>query len=87
MNKTVNSTSDERVVNNVMRHQYRVLSDEEKQNMQALKDQGLVFIQLLHKIGGTDGTYEGAALASRELSLASTKMEEAVMWAVKHLTR
>lgn len=28
---TVDSTSDERTVNNVMRHQYRVLTDAEKQ--------------------------------------------------------
>ncbi len=27
---TVDSTSDERTVNNVMRHQYRVLTDDEK---------------------------------------------------------
>lgn len=30
MVETVQSTSDERTVNNVMRHAYRVLSDDEK---------------------------------------------------------
>jgi len=30
---TVNSASDERTVNNVMRHAYRVLTDEEKTAM------------------------------------------------------
>jgi len=73
---TVDSTSDERTVNNVMRHQYRVLTDAEKQQMQAIKDKGLELHDLIESVG-----------ASRELSLAKTKTEEAVMWAVKHLTR
>lgn len=74
--ETVSSTSDDRTVNNVMRHAYRVLSDEEKAQMQAIKDEGLKFHELVESIG-----------ASRELSLAKTKIEEAVMWAVKHITR
>ncbi|WP_337996205.1 DUF7681 family protein [Oleispirillum naphthae] len=73
---TVPSTSDERTVNNVMRHAYRVLSDEEKAAMSALKDQGLAFVEYCDCLG-----------SSRELALAKTKMEEAVMWAVKHITR
>ena len=72
---TVDSTSDERTVNNVMRHQYRVLSDEEKAQMQAVKDKGLELHDWIDGIGH-----------SRELSLAKTKVEEAVMWAVKHVT-
>ena len=73
---TVDSTSDQRTVNNVMRHQYRVLTEAEKQQMQAIKDKGLELHDLIESIG-----------ASRELSVAKTKTEEAVMWAVKHLTR
>lgn len=73
---TVNSTSDERTVNNVMRHEYRVLSDADKQQMQAIKDKGLELHELIKGIG-----------VSRELSIAATKTEEAVMWAVKHITR
>jgi hypothetical protein len=73
---TVDSASDDRTVNNVMRHQYRVLSDAEKAQMQAIKDKGLELHDLIDGIG-----------ASRELSLAKTKTEEAVMWAVKHITR
>lgn len=69
------STSDERTVNNVMRHAYRVLSDEEKAQMQAIKDKGLELHDLIESVG-----------ASRELSLAKTKTEEAVMWAVKGIT-
>jgi hypothetical protein len=72
---TVDSTSDARTVNNVMRHEYRVLTDAEKAHMQALKDKGLELHTLIASIG-----------KSRELSLALTKTEEAVMWAVKHVT-
>lgn len=71
----VSSTSDERTINNVMRHGYRVLSDEEKQQMQAMKDDGLALWEKIDGIG-----------QSRELSIAKTKIEEAVMWAVKHIT-
>jgi hypothetical protein len=73
--KTVDSTSDERTVNNVMRHQYRVLSDEEKAQMQELKDKGLEFWELLDSIG-----------SSRELSVAKTHIEDSVMWGTKHIT-
>lgn len=73
--ETVDSASDERVVNNVMRHAYRVLNDEEKSQMKQIKDMGLNFHDHLDNIG-----------MSRELSIAKTKIEEAVMWAVKHIT-
>lgn len=76
MSDTVDSTSDQRTVNNVMRHQYRVLEPHEKHNMQVIKDLGLKFHEQLESMG-----------QSRELSLAKTRVEEAVMWAVKHLTR
>jgi hypothetical protein len=65
----IDSTSDERVVNNVVRHEYRVLTDAEKNQMKMLKDQGLALIALCQSIG-----------ASREMSLAVTKVEEAIMW-------
>ena len=71
----VESTSDERTVNNTMRHQYRVLSDSEKANMQMIKDMGLAFHNFISGVGN-----------SREMSVAKTKIEEAVMWAVKHIT-
>jgi hypothetical protein len=71
----VDSTSDARTVNNTMRHAYRVLSDAEKANMQTIKDLGLEFHAFIEGMGN-----------SREISLAKTKIEEAVMWAVKHIT-
>lgn len=73
--KTVNSTGDDRVANNVVRHEYRVLSDAEKSQMKAIKDHGLELIAKIDAIG-----------SGRELALAKTKVEEAVMWAVKAIT-
>ncbi len=72
---SIDSASDDRTVNNTMRHAYRVLSDAEKANMQAIKDAGLAFHNLISGMG-----------SSREISIAKTKAEEAVMWAVKHIT-
>lgn len=60
---------------NTMRQEYRQLSEAEKANMQRVKELG----QQLHDF------IEGLG-ASRELSLAKTKVEETVMWAVKHIT-
>lgn len=74
--KNFQSTSDERIDNNVMRHEYRKLSELEKGQMQAIKDKGVELYILIESLG-----------AGRELSLAKTKTEEAVMWAVKWLTR
>ena len=76
MTQQVGSTSDERTANNVVRHQYRVLTDDEKAQMLALKDLGAAFIAKCQEVG-----------ASRELSLAITNAEQAVMWAVKHVTK
>jgi hypothetical protein len=73
---TMDSTDDSRIDNNVMRHEYRVLTEEEKATMKEIKDIGLAFVGAISMIGD-----------SRELSLAKTKMEEAVMWAVKHITK
>jgi hypothetical protein len=72
---SVESTSDERTVNNTMRHQYRVLGDAEKANMAKIKDKGLEFHEFVAGLG-----------QSREISIAKTKIEEAVMWAVKAVT-
>lgn len=72
----VASTSDERTVNNAMRHQYRVLTEPEKLAVQAVKDAGQAFLEALERY-----CHQG-----RETSLARTKAEEAVMWAVKGIT-
>lgn len=73
--KHVDSASDDRTANNAVRHQYRVLSDAEKEQMVRIKDLGAAFITECQKLGN-----------GRELSLAITNAEQAVMWAVKHVT-
>lgn len=75
MPEHVESASDDRTANNAVRHTYRVLSNEEKAQMVALKDIGAAFIAKCDEIG-----------QSREMSLAKTNAEQAVMWAVKHVT-
>jgi hypothetical protein len=72
----VASESDERTVNNDVRHQYRVLSDVEKAGMVRIKDVGAAFLREIDR----------SIPSGREASLARTKVEEAVMWAVKGLT-
>lgn len=68
-------TDNERTANNVMRHEYRILGEKEKAAMTRIKDMGLEFHSYVNSLG-----------QSREVSLSKTKIEEAVMWAVKHLT-
>ncbi|AGH16001.1 hypothetical protein DVVG_00015 [Dunaliella viridis virus SI2] len=75
MENQVDSASDDRTANNAVRHKYRVLSEDEKRHMVALKDAGAAFLALCDDIG-----------SSREMSLAKTNAEQAVMWAVKHVT-
>ena len=75
MAPSVDSESDARTTNNAVRHQYRVLSDAEKQQMVEIKDMGLAFLEKCDSVG-----------KSRELALAKTNIEQAVMWAVKHIT-
>ena len=76
MTDQINSASDDRTANNAVRHTYRVLTDAEKLQMVVLKDIGAAFIAKCQEIGD-----------SRELSLAITNAEQAVMWAVKHVTK
>ena len=73
----VQSESDERTVNNDVRHQYRILTDAEKAAMVRVNDLGLDFITAI----------DACVPHGRERSLAKTKVEEAVMWAVKGLTQ
>ena len=69
------SESDRRTDNNVVRHEYRILNEDEKARMLLFKDLARAFIDQCDGCG-----------TSRELSLAKTKAEEACMWAVKHIT-
>jgi hypothetical protein len=80
----IDSGDDRRVGNSPVRHAYRVLSDAEKAQMAEIKDLGLAFIRKQHEIGGTQ--VDGDRFASRDLSLANTHAEDAVMRAVRHIT-
>lgn len=82
MSVHVDSASNERTANNAVRHQYRVLSDAEKAQMVAIKDKGAEFLTLIDQIEVRSSAMPG----SREFEIARQKVEEAVMWAVKHIT-
>ncbi|MGK8234043.1 hypothetical protein ACLGGT_14310 [Roseovarius sp. MS2] len=82
---TFPSSSDTRAANNSTRQTWRVLSEAEKARVDAVKELGATFIGLCHEIGGTDP--DGERLASRHLSLAVTHVEDAVMRAVRHITK
>lgn len=96
MTDFVGSASDQRTANNAVRHNYRVLSDAEKAQMVAIKDKGAEFLTLIdslrtppeplnHELGGAIDAL-AVCTFDRELSIAAEKVEEAVMWAVKHIT-
>ena len=65
----------------ITRKKYRELSDDEKEAVSLIKDQGANFIATIEGIENVSG---GGA---REYALARTKIEEAVMWAVKGITK
>lgn len=85
MQSHIESTSDERAINNSTRQKYRVLTDSEKMNVDLVKGLGQQFIDLLHTIGGTE--HGGERFGGRDLALANTHIEDAVMRAVRHITK
>jgi hypothetical protein len=88
--RTFPSTSDGRTANNAMRHQYRILSEEEKSQIEEIKDLGAAFTQLLHRVGRTippASPDEEHRFGSGNLTLAFRHVEDAVYRAVKHVTR
>jgi hypothetical protein len=96
MSDHVDSASDARTANNAVRHTYHVLTDTEKAQMVAVKDKGAEFLALIERLRTPprpigDGNGWDVALSEiaveRELNLAAERIEEAVMWAVKHITR
>lgn len=89
MTDQFSSASDQRTANNAMRHEYRPLSEEEKNQMMEIKDLGAAFTDLLHRVGRTTAPNEPKAehrFASAHLALAFRHMEDAVYRAVKHVT-
>lgn len=101
MSEYIDSASGERTANNAVRHQYRVLTEEEKAQMVAIKDKGAEFLDLIESLRtppqpvepavaldeGVDPVEYSIMTFDRELNIAAERIEEAVMWAVKHVTR
>lgn len=54
---------------------YRSLSTTERETMYAVKEKGKEFLDLIDQVGSSD-----------ELTIAKRRVEEAVMWAVKHIS-
>ena len=78
------STNDQRTDDNTMRHQYRTLTEKERAQVDAVKSKGDYFLKLIDTIASS---YPEGKGPRRELALARTKIEEAVMWAVKGITK
>ena len=85
------STDDARTSNNTVRHQYRTLTDAEKQAVSSIKSMGSEFLALIDSVRTPpehDGYSDMAVVTiDRELNIAAERIEEAVMWAVKHITK
>lgn len=70
---------------NVFRKVYRPLNEAEKIHLDNLKDKAQELYNLIEK---NPNYPEGIAIrTSREVSLAKTSLEEAIMWAVNDVTR
>ena len=67
MGEMIYSESDDRTINNAVRHQYRVLTDEEKAAMVHIKDAGLSRCSRLSRLD-----------TGIEASIAKTKMPRGV---------
>ena len=64
---------------NTLRSTYRELTPEDKEKVACVKEAGEIFLRVLDVVGNVN--------AGRELAIAKTKLEEAVMWATKFVTR
>lgn len=67
---------NEQSIPNVFRPVYRELNEEEKNLIDSIKTKAYELYCFLEVVP-----------ASREVSLAKTKLEESVMWAVKRITQ
>lgn len=84
----IDSASDDRTANNVARHNYRTLTEEEKREMKVVKDLGALFIAKIIELDGLrpEDVTEGQPLLDRNLEIARQDAESAVMRAVRHIT-
>jgi len=89
MTDKIDSTSDDRTVNNAVRHQYRVLNEDEKAQMTRIKDMGAALIgEIVEMEFGQDLAADADfRLKDRDLELARQHIEDGVMRAVHYITR
>ena len=66
---------------NVFRSAYRELSDEEKEKMEIIKNKAQELYDLIESV-----VEQNPSEQARFISLAKTKLEESIMWAVKGIT-
>jgi hypothetical protein len=69
-----------------MRKEYRELTATEAGFVQDVKDFGEAFVSTLYEIKEGGPSTASTTPLNRELAIAKTKIEEAVMWAVKGIT-
>ena len=67
---------------NVFRSAYRELSDEEKEKMEIIKNKAQELYDLIESV-----VEQNPSEQARYISLAKTKLEESIMWAVKGITK
>lgn len=72
---TIDATPTEALKFDPMRIQYKPMSEDDKQTMMNVKVAFHAIWKQIDELGH-----------SRELALSKTKLEEACMWAVKHIT-
>lgn len=81
-------SADECKPSDVFHPVYRELSGEEKDLMAKVKEKALELYELLVLVQYPNESSEPKASSNgREVALAKTKLEEAVMWAVKGITK
>lgn len=73
---------------NIFRKEYRPLTKLEVAHMDALKDKAQELHDLMEQgPSGLPGAPGTTGRTSRELALAKTNLEQAIMWAIKDVTR
>lgn len=73
----------------VFRKRYRKLDEQELARMDEIKDRAQGLLSLIDAAYGAEAEHQGTPYlrpAGREHSIARTKLEESIMWAVKGLT-
>lgn len=70
----------------VVRHTYRVLSDLEKAQVATIKDAGPALISAIDAVRGQSAARAPHIDDDYMLNIADQRVQESVMWAVKHIT-